>query len=73
MLNVAYVAPAPAELFAKSEDRAVADDGKDEAAWPSFEIMRPAEPPRVVLNRPVVLNEEGKVEGEVVEKSLFQK
>ena len=46
-------------------------DGREGLPW--LEVVRAAEEPRAVLNRPVVLDAEGKVEAEKVEKTLLQK
>ena len=47
------------------------DGPKD--GWPRVEVMYATQGPRPVLNRPVVLNEEGKVEVVEPEKSLLQR
>lgn len=48
-------------------------NGKEGNALPELEITYPSPPPRPLLNKPVVLNEEGKVEAPEVEKSLLQR
>ena len=49
------------------------EGGKDGTGLPQLEVVRAAEEPRAMLNKPIVLDAEGKVEGEKVEKTLLQK
>lgn len=51
----------------------VVDRSGDKAAWPGVQIVYPDAAPWPALNRPVVLNEEGKVPEKEPEKSLLQK
>ena len=61
----------PSSLESSSADNVTGEDSKTHS--PNLRILERVEAPRPVLNRPVVLSPEGKVEGEVVEKTFLQK
>ena len=60
-----------ASIEASSPGDGAAGDGKKRL--PDLRILERAPAPRPVLNRPVVLSPDGKMEGEVVEKTFLQK
>ncbi|MCJ1251070.1 hypothetical protein MMC30_008301, partial [Trapelia coarctata] len=66
-ISISYHAPPT-----NSDSNANSNDGKV-GALPALEIVYPSPAPRPMLNKPVVLNEEGKVEAPEVEKSLLQR
>ena len=78
--GVDWVAGEDAERVVKDEvrgkekkDKSTKATEKAEEIGPEVEIVRDMEGPRPILNRPVVLTQEGKVKQEEPEKSLLQR
>lgn len=59
--------------FKTGKGRSPAQGGKSKDGGLVVEVVRIAAGPQPVLNKPVVLRDDGKVEGEEGEKSFFQK
>lgn len=57
----------------KSKKNTPSTGDKSEAGGLVVEVLRPTPGPQAVLNKPVVLNAEGQLDGKEPEKSFFQK